>query len=520
MKKNLLVDGEYLCVPIHSRSGEKRIEVFLLDPEGADRERKLFEWMVPMGEGQGEYSCDFYARIPVGEWRGRMILVEGEMTASFAGALRCADEAGNEERQGIRPVIHFTADTGWTNDPNGLIYDGGLYHLYFQYNPFGLWWNNMSWGHAVSPDLLHWTQMDTAMFPDGDGAVYSGCAVRNDGTISELPEGALLFFYTAAGGMNGWSRGKPFTQKMAFSLDGGKTLKKKETPCVPAIYEDSRDPKIFRHEATGAWIMVLWLRENDFGILRSVDLKKWELTHEFTLEDGWECPDLFELSDGEGRKYWFFWSADGYYYEGEFDGWHFKTDGRKRRAYLTKLSYAAQTCHGAEGRVVSIPWLRLENAGQPYTGSYGIPVEFSCRNAEEGRILLQNPVRELMEQAKSVTEQLPPDETHRIRCRQEGKRKAVIIRVRLKKGAESVLSWQMGESLVEYAPGTGRFAVDGQVCSVKAGTRDILFVVDDRIMEVFFDGGARMGAFALQGSDLALDLSVEAAEEYEIWEIE
>lgn len=91
-------------------------------------------------------------------------------------------------------MIHFAARSGWTNDPNGMIYDNGVYHLYFQYNPFGIQWNNMSWGHAVSRDLLHWEQVDSVMFPDENGTIYSGCAIRNDRGLLGLPEDALLFF--------------------------------------------------------------------------------------------------------------------------------------------------------------------------------------------------------------------------------------------------------------------------------------------------------------------------------------
>src|SRR5699024_2710544 len=107
-----------------------------------------------------------------------------------------------------RPSVHFTAVHGWINDPNGLIYADGLFHYYFQYNPFDTEWQNMSWGHAVSRDLLHWRQEETVMSPDEDGPIFSGSAVENQQGLLGQPQEALLYFYTAAGGSSRWSAGK------------------------------------------------------------------------------------------------------------------------------------------------------------------------------------------------------------------------------------------------------------------------------------------------------------------------
>ena len=107
------------------------------------------------------------------------------------------------------------------NDPNGLVYAEGVYHLYFQHNPFDVQWENMSWGHAVSRDLLHWEQKDDVLFPDETGTMFSGSGIVNDRKMLGLPEDALVFFYTAAGNNNKWSAGKQFTQRIAYSTDGG-----------------------------------------------------------------------------------------------------------------------------------------------------------------------------------------------------------------------------------------------------------------------------------------------------------
>lgn len=519
MEKDFLVDKKYLNIPICAQKEERLLKIFLLDRENGTQE-KLTEVMVPVDEEQdGKYTADFCAQIPVEAYRGKEIRVSLEEAPDiFSESVCLSDE--REEAADTHPVIHFAADSGWTNDPNGMIYDNGVYHLYFQYNPFGIQWNNMSWGHAVSRDLLHWEQVDSVMFPDENGTIYSGCAIKNERGLLDLPEDALLFFYTAAGGNDEWSKGQQFTQKIAYSLDGGMTLQKIKEPCVPVIYRDSRDPKVYWHEESGAYIMALWLRGNDFGILRSENLKDWELMEEFTLKDGWECPDIFELTSDQGEKCWFFWSADGFYYEGQFDGRDFKTDGEKKWAYLTGVPYAAQTFSGVEGRVISIPWLRLKNDGRNYTGAYGIPVELSCKRTDDGFIIVQKPVRELWEQAERITDKVQPDENHTIFYQQEEKKKAVLIRMNVEENLLDDLRWKINDSWIEYSPEVGSFTVDRDAFQAKAWRHELLFVIDDRILEVFFDNGEQMGTFELRSPEVSLEMPLDHVKEYDIFEID
>lgn len=156
MKKDFVVDKKYLNIPVCAQKEEKLLRVFLLDEEGKEEE-KFTEVMVPVdAEQEEEYVCDFYAQIPLPAYQGRKIRVsmkEGDAPESFLAAVFLSDEP--QKAEDTHPVIHFAADSGWTNDPNGMIYDGEFYHLYFQYNPFDTAWNNMSWGHAVSKDMLH-----------------------------------------------------------------------------------------------------------------------------------------------------------------------------------------------------------------------------------------------------------------------------------------------------------------------------------------------------------------------------
>ncbi len=279
----------------------------------------------------------------------------------------------------IYPKAHFTPQTGWMNDPNGLVCHDGVYELYYQYNPYGVEWNHISWGHAKSTDLVKWEYLPTTITPDEDGYMFSGCGIRNDHGMLGLPKDTLLFFYTAAGHMSPESAGKGFKIMLAVSTDGGRTLEKTGKVLLDSPAWENRDPKVFWHEESSAYILVLYLHGQDFGIFRSENLEHFELTDRITLEGGYECPDLYPLpvEDSQEKK-WVFWSADGSYYVGDFDGYHFKQTQERRYAYGTRhpLAYAAQTWSGAsEDRVISVSWIKSVNVAGVYSGAYTMPRE-------------------------------------------------------------------------------------------------------------------------------------------------
>jgi len=328
---------------------------------------------------------------------------------------------GNSEyisqKQNInRPTIHFTPNTGWMNDPNGLVFYNGIYHMYFQYNPFNTKWQNMCWGHATSKDLLHWTQCKTVLYPDKHGMIFSGSGIVNDKALLGQKKDSLLFFYTAAGGFGNvlQSKGKLSTQRVAASNDEGKTLEKVECGVIPTIKKENRDPKVFYHEKSQSYICVLWLEETTYCILRSDDLENWKETQRFNFTGAWECPDLVELNCVDENecyveKKWLFWSADGFYLVGDFDGFTFtpanKDFSKHKNAYCNKLAYAAQTYSNTKGRNVSIPWLRTKNEGCNYCGTMGLPREFSLVKTNDNEYsLVQKPVREYLMQKKLCKE--------------------------------------------------------------------------------------------------------------------
>lgn len=363
MIKKIRVCCDYLLIPVKAEEKTERVAIH-------DGEEKIYEFAVPVGESEGIYEFHYYAPVPVSERKGKYITVEGDVPENFMEAVILSDNV--LQRTDKRPFIHFAASTGWLNDPNGLIRHDGAYHLFFQHNPFDTKWENMSWGHAVSYDLLHWTQKDDVLFPDEGGTMYSGCGMVNERGELGLGKDAEIFFYTSAGDNSEWSRNKKFVQKIAYSTDHGNTLIKKEGCILGHIADGNRDPKVYWHEKSKVYYMVLYLEKNDYAIFNSRDLEHWEMTQKMTFPLAWECPDLREVPVEGGGTRWMFWSADGYYFLGEFDGSHFETDGVCHEAYQSMLPYAAQTFWGC-GRVIIIPWMRTCNRGKVYTGMMGIP---------------------------------------------------------------------------------------------------------------------------------------------------
>lgn len=379
MDRVIKIENDYLYFPIDSEKEYKYLNIFC-------EEQQVFEFRVCEGT---QAKNTFYAKLDVAVFKGKELTLCGDFSEYFFQDI--TDYEPKEERE-FRPRVHFTAERGWINDPNGLVYDGNNYHLYFQHNPFDIVWNNMSWGHAVSTDLLHWEELGDVLYPDEDGAVFSGCGINDNGR--------LLFYYTAAGGDTPWSQGKDFVQKLAVSDDGGRTLKVQKAPIIGRIGKDSRDPKVFWHEETKAYIMILYLEKKDFAIFRSENLKDFTMTQRFTTKEAWECPNLLNIPVYDGDEIteyrWMFTCADGFYYWGDFDGYSFTSDFVKQESYLNNSFYAAQTFSGIDDRIVNVLWMRLPNKGERYTGLMGIPRELTAVKKDGEYLLVQRPVRELL----------------------------------------------------------------------------------------------------------------------------
>jgi len=306
--------------------------------------------------------------------------------------------------ENYRPQFHFTPQKNWTNDPNGLVYYKGEYHLFFQHNPFGINWGKMTWGHAVSTDLMHWKQLPNAIEPDELGTIFSGSAVvdwDNTAGFQIGSENVLVAFYTSAGKHAPVE--KPFTQSIAYSNDRGRTWQKyKGNPIIGNMKDDdNRDPKVIWHEPTKRWIMALFLDAGDeFALLSSEDLKKWQVIQYLMLPGSRECPDFFELPvDGDPpNSRWVFWGANGKYLLGAFDGMKFTPESGPHESRVGN-HYAAQTYSDipkSDGRRIQIAWMaggKFPN--MPFNQQMSIPCELTLRILPQGIRLCRVPIREI-----------------------------------------------------------------------------------------------------------------------------
>lgn len=294
-----------------------------------------------------------------------------------------------------RPQFHFTTRNGWINDPNGLIWNDGEYHLFYQHNPYERDWGNMHWGHAVSPDLVHWKELPVALRPDTIGTMFSGSAIidyENTSGFGKSGTSPMVVAYTADGD-------KGQRQCIAYSLDNGRTFRKYYgNPVIDSGKKwntrDTRDPKMFRYG--DHWVMVLNERDGH-SIYTSSNLKDW--TYSSHVTGFWECPELFELPvDGNpDNTMWVMYGASGTYMLGDFDGYTF-TPRSGKHVFTAGTGYAAQTFNNipaSDGRRIQIGWSRIGHPGMNFNGMMLMPVELKLQTTKEGPRLVSNPVSEI-----------------------------------------------------------------------------------------------------------------------------
>lgn len=351
----------------------------------------------------------FYASLEIAPYRGKTIRIIAEQVPENCNALdyitesdTVADVAASYHEK-YRPQFHFAPRRGWTNDPNGLMWYNGNYHLFYQHNPYGTDWGNMTWGHATSPDLFHWTEGADVFCPDKLGTIFSGSGVVDYNNTSGLAaDGAsdppLVVFYTSHGPEA--RPPQPVTQSLGYSLDGGKTWTKYENnPIVPNIIGANRDPKVFWHETSQKWVMALYLDGEDYALLGSKNLIHWEEMCRIEKLGCSECPDMFELAvDGDvNQKKWVFWGGNGNYLIGDFDGQTFTKQAGPFRSKHGGNDYAAQTFFDLpDGRQIQFSWM---SGGQypnmPFNQQFSLPRELLLKTTADGVRLAFSPAKEL-----------------------------------------------------------------------------------------------------------------------------
>ncbi|MCC8113783.1 MAG: DUF4980 domain-containing protein [Bacteroidales bacterium] len=326
----------YLLLPVQEAMPDAKVEVLV----NGKPERTLYVRLA-------DTNVDYVVPLDLEPYRGQgevllNIITEADRSRSREAAdyvcwsaMQMTDTFDTQNTEKYRPLYHHTPLYGWMNDPNGMFYRDGEWHLYYQHNPYGSKWQNMTWGHSSSKDLVNWTHHPEAIEPDGLGTIFSGSSVVDHKGTAGFGEGTVISIYTSCAHSQ--------VQSLAYSHDGGLTFTKYPgNPIIPNPRE-ARDPNMFWHEPTGQWVMVLAdALEHQMQIYTSANLKDWTLQSSFgkgygAQEGVWECPDLFELPvEGTDERKWVlvcnlnpggpFGGSATQYFVGDFDGKTFRCD--------------------------------------------------------------------------------------------------------------------------------------------------------------------------------------------------
>ena len=335
-------------------------------------------------------NVDYFVPYEIGEGELFDITFNGNMRSTGAindftcwKRMTYSDTFDTKNVEKHRPLYHHTPQYGWMNDPNGMFYKDGVWHLCYQYNPYGSQWENLSWGHSTSTDLINWKAEPTALEPDALGMMFSGCCVVDKNNTAGFGKDAIVALYTTAGARQ--------TQSLAYSTDGGKTFTKyADNPIITSNVPDFRDPHVFWNEEAGFWNMILAAGQQ-MSIYSSKDLKEWKHESDFGAEYGnhggvWECPDLMKMNvKGTNKDKWMLicninpggpsGGSATQYFIGQFDGHKFTCEDEPSETKWMdygKDHYATITFDNApEGRHVGIAWMsNWQYANQVPTKQY------------------------------------------------------------------------------------------------------------------------------------------------------
>ncbi len=405
----------YLLLPIQEESDEAQV---LLYTGGKDD-----TWMDIRLSQNG---ADYYVPFALGNGKAATVKILGlKKDALAVNLMKLSDTFDTTNTDYYRPSYHFTPLYGWMNDPNGMVYKDGEYHLYFQHNPYGSKWGNMHWGHAVSKDLIHWQHLDPAIARDPVGHIFSGSSVVDKKNTAGYGKNAIIAIYTNN------SANHDEVQCMAYSTDNGRTFTKYEGNPVVAPFDglkDFRDPKVFWFEKGKCWFMIV-SADKEMRLYKSKNLKKWDYVSAFGKDMGqqpcqYECPDFFQLpvNGDENNMKWvmimninpgcIFGGSATEYFVGDFDGKNFTCDDPNDTKWLDygKDHYATVTFSNTGDRVLAMTWMSNWQYANltPFKqnrGANGLPRELSLYEKNGKYYVQEGPAAEVLALRK-VTHEL------------------------------------------------------------------------------------------------------------------
>ena len=398
IKRKISFDKQYLNLPVQSDASWQVIDLIIEGDTVRSMDIKL-----------ADDKTDYWVYSDISMFNGKIgkIVLRDAKTTYRGFDLIYQDESFRDEatlyKERLRPQFHFTVDRGWSQDPVGLVYYDNEYHMFPLNSPYNTDGKNLHWGHAVSNDLIHWKELPIALYPDSLGAMWSGSVVIDHHNTSGFQKGdekVMVAIYSASSQV----------QCLAYSNDRGRTWTKYENNPIIGDRsdivgnEDVRDPRVFWHEESGKWVMVLFEGMGN-SIFTSENLKNWN--YQSHVYNSWECPELFELpvdNDPNNTK-WVMYGAAGNYMIGNFDGEKFTMEsgkhsyatGKFKSAFKHKgIFYASQTFNDEpNGRRIQLGWGILPAPGMPFNHMVTFPNELSLKTTDDGIRLFANPIREI-----------------------------------------------------------------------------------------------------------------------------
>lgn len=484
---SMIITSRYLNLPVSHNEEQQRMSFY------TDGKHEL-DFVIRLAPSDPDYWV-FY---DVGPYKGKELKISCQGNPDGLKKIYQDDIIAGQDslyREKNRPQIHFSSRRGWNNDPNGLVFYEGEYHLFYQHNPFEREWQNMCWGHAVSKDLVHWEELPPALVPDSLGTIFSGSAVIDYNNTSGFGRDGippLVAVYTVDSPDNE-------RQCIAYSLDKGRTFTK--YPGNPVIdskarwnTKDLRDPHVFWYKSGGFWVMVLYEKDGN-SIYTSPDLKEWE--YQSHTAGFFECPQLFELAvDGnKDNKKWVMYGASGTYMTGSFNGKQFTPESGKYY-YGNGALYAAQTYNNipeSDGRRIQIGWGRIIHPGMPFKNMMLLPTELTLRTTKEGIRMFSTPVKEveMLEENEKVWKDLNAEEAS-VALQQFNDALSCRIKTTIKlshptDAGLSLSGQQIFRYDMNYNQANGLFYTPEERTSMEISA-DI--IIDKTSVEVYVDGGA------------------------------
>jgi len=490
------IEKRYLNIPIKN-GAPKKVVTLLVDG------KQIVRNDIELADG----TPDWWAPMDVSAWKGKAATLSVNKLAEDSLALKAiesSDTIKDAEKlyaERLRGQFHFSPKRGWNNDPNGMVYFNGEYHLFFQHNPYGWGWGNMHWGHAVSKDMVHWEELGDKLMPDNMGPMFSGSAVVDRDNASGFGKDnkpPLVLIYTAAG--------NPTTQCIAYSTDGRNFTKYDKNPVVKQVTGGNRDPKVMWHAPAKKWVMVLYVELNEKHTVHfyaSPNLKDWTLASVFdggtNGKDGYmyECPDFFELPvDGDAKKRkWVLLGANSEYAVGTFDGTTFKAEQTWLKGQQGKGFYAPQTfadVPATDGRRIQIGWFQTATPGMPFNQSMSIPQELKLVSTADGPRLTRTPVKEL-EALRVKSHKVEPTTLKPGAANPLAEVMAALVEVRaeLEPAADGEVTFNVRGATVIYDIKRGELVVNGHraAAPLTDGKLRLTIYCDRTGLEVFANDG-------------------------------